>query len=129
MSSSIKFVDRILSKEHLRMRVEYPYLSMAKEYYDKDMVIQQFDRWFYKERLEEKDVSFKYQVPSSWFQMFKEKYAPDWFIEKYPIKYDTMTATSKVSFDVAYPDFEPANAMEYVVLREMEKYDVNDDDY
>jgi hypothetical protein len=46
----------------------------------------------------------KFKKPSSWWQMLKEKHAPEWFLERWPVRYDT----SIVDVRVAYPDFRPS---------------------
>ena len=57
------------------------------------------------EKLREEKRNWKIKYPSSWWQMFKEQYFPQWLINKFPIKY--IIKRRRVTFKVyeLYPQF------------------------
>jgi hypothetical protein len=46
----------------------------------------------------------KFRKPTTWWQMFKEAYAPDWFLERWPVVCEVKT----IDIRVKYPDFRPS---------------------
>lgn len=52
----------------------------------------------------EKVDSVEFRKPTTWWQMFKEQYAPDWFLERWPVVCEAL----KLDVRVKYPDFRPS---------------------
>ena len=44
------------------------------------------------------------RYPNTWWDAFKEAWAPDWFLRRYPVRYITVN----VSLEETYPEFKPA---------------------
>jgi len=59
-----------------------------------------FTREVFREKVD--TVTVKY--PLDWWQSFKERWFPEWLLDKHPV----ICHTEKFSFDVVYPDFKSA---------------------
>lgn len=60
------------------------------------------------EVLGEETHEFKISYPSSWWQMFKKQYAPDWFIKRFPIETTTMKKEVEFKKYAKYPKLAKA---------------------
>jgi hypothetical protein len=71
--------------------------------------------WEMKVAIYEKDHPQKHVVryPSDWWEALKERFAPSWFLGKYPVKFTEVTA----SLEELYPDLEIAIPNQSPVLK------------
>lgn len=56
------------------------------------------ETYIYGIKHEEKEISYH----ADWWEAFKERFAPSWFLEKYPVKLKII----KVNLKELYPDFK-----------------------
>lgn len=52
----------------------------------------------------EKANSASVSYPADWWQAFRARWFPGWWLARYPVRYQTKTMTGYV----VYPDFKPA---------------------
>ena len=56
------------------------------------------------ERLPDQSDSVEMIYPTSWWQMFKDRFYPKWLLKWFPVKTESVTLTTKVSLKAVYPE-------------------------
>lgn len=125
---SYRTIDRILEQSHLRACAKISLDCISHhEVIDRvscaceDMLIT-LDAKIYTEHLGKTTERVEVQYPRDWWQMLKYQHAPKWVIDRFPVQMRTHVEEICVSFGVVYPDFKPANNMQYHVITETEMY-------
>lgn len=59
-----------------------------------------------KQRIAEDSYTESYEVPSSVWQMWKERHAPLWLTNRWPVKYSKHDLTIRVERSLVYPEFK-----------------------
>lgn len=85
---------------------------------DKDYILTIYGRLLGQKNL--KEVEIKY--PSDWLQAVKERFAPKWYLKRYPVKYKVFT----FSADLLYPELHkkikmPEEPHQVIVSKWMEE--------
>lgn len=65
-----------------------------------------------REQLDVINIDFQVSYPANWWEAVKERFAPKWFLKRYPVKYETKGVKESYSVDAFYdkvsiPEYEP----------------------
>lgn len=118
----VEFKDRLLNLNRIALQVGISAAAIEAHWWDaknlvEDEGIARLTAYLYGERLDHSVIK-TYTVYASWWDHFKDTKLPKWLRNKVMIQTITKSIQFDQQFKVLYPNFVPANRMEYVVLRE-----------
>lgn len=65
-----------------------------------------------REQLDTINIDFQVSYPANWCEAVKERFAPKWFLKRYPVKYETKGVKESYSVEAFYdkvsiPEYDP----------------------
>ena len=66
-------------------------------------LVAQLEATLMAEKIGEQDRTVNFKWPSTWWQMLKNDYAPEWFTNRWPVEFTTRKRTVRFTKKAVYP--------------------------